>query len=292
MLDVASVLQPSPGVVAAQNSTPLLPGSAPLWSVGALIDCEHVPDPETVLHTCVAGACSLSRSRASVRTAGEVVERLALHGSAGTEATMAELGDEVVDFFTPENSLAAHPGSRRLRWYAGWRASDSRPTRVPAGLIDYPAADEDRVGFDPGPSGAASRIGAEQALKSALLETIERDAVIVAWARQLELCAVDIDVELARRGDDPIWDDVRRTVAMTREHGLDVVFAEVPSSVDGVVCIVGGVRGITPDVPQLCLGAKASDHPGRAVLGALEESFQLHFGLRNFEMTTSAAPAV
>lgn len=279
MLDVARVLSPGVGAVTEHNALPPGVHRNPLWSVGAVLACPHGEDGSPQA-PCVTGACSVSRGRAMVRTAGEVVERLALHGAPGVRISPAELGDLAVDLRRSGAELAA-PGldAAPLRWYVGRRWSDDAHQFVPAGLVDFPALPDDLPGFDPGPSGAAAGIGADAAMKSALLETVERDAVIVAWARQLRLTAVDLDAAVEGMPEDPWWREVSTTVGVAREAGLEVVCARVPTSVAHVVCVVAGVRGTEQGGPRLCLGAKASEHPGRAVLGALEESFQLYFGL-------------
>ncbi|WP_193614084.1 YcaO-like family protein [Nocardioides lijunqiniae] len=281
MLDVSQVLAPDTGLVAAHGV--IAPGADgnPLWSVGAQLACEHAPDPDepVLLSTCRTGACSVSRSGATVRTAGEAVERAALHGAPALSAPYAAVRDRAFPYFDPQHSLGADPGHRVLRWYEARRVTDGRDYLVPAGLVDYPAAPEDRVGFDPGPSGAAAGPSYDAALKAALLETLERDAVIVSWARQLTLRAIDVEPP-STAGSDPVWSQVRATMTAARGAGLTPVFAEIPTAVAGVTCLVGGVRAELRGATSLCLGAKASDHLGKAVLGALEESFQLYYGLR------------
>lgn len=281
MLDVAHVLDPRTGIVTAHNVLPLRVGRHRVWSVGAQLECEHKPaDGEQVaLPTCQTGACSLSRTGAVIRTAGESVERAALHGGPHELSTYADAGDSALAFFGPELSLGADPGDRVLRWYRGRRIRDDRDVLVPAGLVDYPAHRDDRVGFDPGPSGAASGVSYAAALKSALLETLERDAVIVTWARQARLRRLDIDALLSAAPEDPPWSLLASMVSVARDAGLVPVFAEVPTAVPSAICVVGGMRAPVDGREVLCLGAKASDHVGRALLGAFEESFQLYFGL-------------
>lgn len=293
MLDVARVLSPGGGAVTEHNALPPGTHRNPLWSVGAVLACSHRTGGAQVAdRPCVTGACSVSRSRATVRTAGEVVERFALHEAPGMRMTPEEVGTDAVDLRRPGAELADPPAHARLLWYAGRRWRDGAERLVPSGLVDFPAQPEDLPGFDPGPSGAAAGIGTDAAVRSALLETVERDAVIVAWARQLRLTTVDLDAAAGGSSDDPWWHEVSRTVEAARAAGLEVVCSQVPTSVEHVVCVVAGLRGTEPRGPRLCLGAKASEHPGRAVLGALEESFQLYFGLDALDAPADPPPVV
>jgi ribosomal protein S12 methylthiotransferase accessory factor len=208
---------------------------------------------------------------------------MALHGAPGPHATVAEVGEQALRFWDPEIGLAAHPGERPLRWYPATRLVDGTEWRVPAGLVEYPGAPEDLGGFDPGPSGAAAALDHESALHSALLETVERDAVIVAWARQQRLLGVDVDAALATADPDAEWAELARTLALARTAGLEPTFARVPLGIDGLVCVVGGVRSNGAHHPLVSLGAKVSGHPATALYGAMHESFQLHDALRMFE---------
>lgn len=281
MRDITQVLDPAVGVVGAHNLLPVPLGSGRMWSVGAQVACEHAADGALdVLPTCQTGACSLDRTIAFLRTAGEAVERVALHGGPHRVATCAEVGTSAVPFFSSDLALGEDPGARRLRWYAGTSLRHGTEVLVPAGLVDYPAAAQDRTGFDPGPSGAAAGDSHASALKGALLEAAERDAVIVAWARQAQLRILDIDALVVAAPTTPSWSLLSRTLDVARSAGLVPVFAEVPTSLAGVTCVVGGFRAPGADRTLLCLGAKASDHVGRALLGAFEESFQLYFGLQ------------
>lgn len=267
-LDLLGLLDPATGLVRVHSVEP--PGVAGdgLWRVAIQLACPHSPPASsTALASCVTGACALTRRDALVRAVGEAVERLALHG--GPEATSGTPYDG--------SGLAAlhAPPTRPVRRYAGTRARDGARLLVPAGLVDYPAESE-RPEFDPGPSGTASGIGHEQALRSALLETIERDAVIVSWTRRRRTRAIDVDALLAGGAPDASWRRVADLLALVRRGGREPVLAELPLSVPGLVCVVGGVRVDTPTGPSLCVGAKVSDDPGHAIAGALEESLQLY----------------
>lgn len=284
MLDVAALLDPAAGLV---TSTQIVPpkDESPFWRYALELNCGHhrITRDCGELDPCVAGACASTRTGAVVRAAGEAVERLALHAVADLPATATELGDKVLRYWDPAAALADPPDPEQpQRWFTATRLLDGSHWAVPEGLVVYPAPGG-QAGFDPGPSGAASGIGYWQALHNALLETVERDAVIVGWARQQRLWRVDVDAELAAAPADPKWAELRRSVSLVRKAGLEVLFARVPLALPGLTCVVGGVRGAGRSHPLISLGAKVSWHPAAALYGALHESMQLYPALLHFE---------
>ncbi|WP_213456321.1 YcaO-like family protein [Rhizomonospora bruguierae] len=285
MLDVVALLDPAAGLVTSAQVVPPAAGESPFWRYALELDCGHhsMTRDRGELDPCVAGACASTRTRAVVRAAGEAVERLALHAVADLSVTATELGDKALRYWDPAVALADPPGPERsLRWFTATRLLDGSPRFVPDGLVVYPAGGG-QAGFDPGPSGAASGVGYWPALHSALLETVERDAVIVGWARQQRLWRVDVDAELAAAPADPEWAELRRSVGLVRRVGLDVLFARIPLALPGLTCVVGGVRGAGRFHPLISLGAKVSWHPAAALYGALHESMQLYPALLHFE---------
>ena len=290
MLDVASLLAPSAGLITDIQVVPPRE-DYPIWRMALGLACEHADLPEAAaeaadpdhLTVCSAGACSTTRTRAVVRAVGEAIERLALHGSGSVLASAAELGEKALRYWIPGADLGAFPGDRIMSWYPATRLADGTQWWVPAGLVVYPGSPQDRAGFDVGPSGAAAGQSYRSALHAALLETVERDAVIVAWARQQHLLSVDVDGALATAGTDPEWGELHRTLDVVRRAGLEPVFARIPLGPEQLICVVGGVAGSGRHHRLLSLGAKVSTHPATALYGALHESFQLYPALQHFE---------
>ena len=293
MLDVATLLDPSTALV---SGTQLIAPSAdadPFWRSSAILACQHNQSDDLTKDTsgmvqCSTGACAETRTDAVVRTAGEAVERMALHGPPDEFATAPEMGDRAPKLWTAEAPYSGDPGTRSLGWYRARRIVDGCEYMVPAGLVEFPGMPDDGVDFDPGPSGAAAGQGYDDALRRALLEVIERDSVIVSWARQQHLEPFDLGDVLAVGSQDREWDALRRLVTKLRSTGLDPVASWVPSTIDGVVTAVGGVRTTAGQPQLLSLGVKTATHAGRALCGAIQESFQLLGGLRL--MTNDPAP--
>lgn len=274
-MDVTAILDPDVGVVRWMNQSRSSISGLPVWTVGTGLACGH-PEPAGAdeMARCVTGACAPSRTEAVIRAVGEAVERYALHGPPDLQARMSEVPGPVLQMREPGAELADPPTDRVIGWYRSTRLSDGATVLAPSGVVEYPGTDLP-PGFDPGPSGAAAGVGSDAALRSALLETVERDAIIVAWARQLRLQEVDVDRVLVAATADERWQRLADSVALVREAGLQPVFARVPCGVPGVVCVVGGLDG-PPGQPRIALGAKASEHPADALRAALHESMQLY----------------
>lgn len=279
--DLAALMHPSTGLVRAHGLEPPTSANGRMWRMTARLACEHTEHTEDtadaaggLLLTCVTGACSLTRAEVMVRTLGEAVERLALHRAPGLLARAEDLPGPRLEHRRPGAELGGEVGTDVLAWHRARHLGTGSDLWVPAGLVDYPASEE-TPRFDPGPSGAAAHLDLDSALRGALLETIERDALITAWACRLQLRDVPVDELVRRAPDDPAWQRVADLLTRVREAGHEPVFAEVPHSVPGVRCVVGGVRFDTPDGTGVCLGTKTTPVPALAVAGALEESLQL-----------------
>ncbi|MEU1849784.1 YcaO-like family protein [Streptomyces sp. NPDC019990] len=280
MIDVLATLAPEARISRAWHLEPPGPGE-PLWR-GMVQLAGHpeepVPgDPARPFSHDVVGAYGVNRSDVLVRAAGEAVERYALRPlpEEGRTAAATALDGDVLDVH--EAGLGADdPGERVRTWYSARRLLDGHRVWVPAGLVDHPTRPQDGEGFDPGPSGAAAGAGSEMALRSALLEVIERDALTVAWARALALPRIDPDASLAAAPGSPSWRSFGSALRHARAGGWEPVLAEVPTAVDGVTCVVGILLGDQ----GAAVGCNASTDPGQSLAGALQEALQVMSCLR------------
>ncbi|MFE9373213.1 YcaO-like family protein [Streptomyces sp. NPDC006711] len=298
MIDFSATLAPENGLVSSRAIRPPRPPAEPLWQGLAELhrDRTGVPEePAAVLSPLVVGAYGISPSDTVTRAAGEAVERFALCPvpGEGTLSRLDGLGAGALDPTTAHARLAAPYTARRaLRWYAAERLCDGVPLHVPAGLVDYPASPEDAEGFDPSPSGAASGGSRESALLSALLEVVERDAFLTAWAHQLPLHRIDPDRFLAEAPRTPGMRRFRQALAAARATGLSPVLARVPTDVPGVTCTVGIVIDGAGDQQLAAVGASASGDPGVSAVKALQEALQIRSALRLVqERSPATAPS-
>ncbi|WP_031012255.1 YcaO-like family protein [Streptomyces sp. NRRL F-5727] len=289
MIDVPATLAPATGVALRYAVSPPHAGD-PLWSSAVElppVDADFVRDGADVpLSARFAGASGPSRTDALLRGAGEAVERRALHPSAALPArrgTAAELGALTLDAYHPGHALA-HPDAATavLEWHEA-RALDTDATvLVPADLVNWPARND--VLFDPSPSGAAAGAGPDAALGAALVEVAERDALTVAWGRQLRLPT-----------HTPAPEDTRlRAVWQQAEaEGLRPVLARIPVAATGLWCMTALL--IEPDapgdtVPLAAVGMKASTRPAEAAVKAFQEARQVRAALRALRAQGETGP--
>lgn len=277
MLDVRSALRAGNGVV--QNVSIQPPQDTdPLWTVAVRLDRPELAHDRGFVASDypldLVGACGGERGDAMVRAAGEAVERFSLVGPGGLPLAGPD-DDRHPDW----QQVLEHGPGVEMPHYAGRRLIDGSPIAVPAALVDYPYPDDDT--FEATPSGAAAGHGCRGALRAALLELIERDAVMVGWSRQLELSGVPVqDVigslksERGERRPDGITAALVHLLKQCELLGLAYRFGRVPSTVSGVdtvVCVVMDPRrdGLTS------AGCKASADGVLAMLGSLREALQI-----------------
>ncbi|MFB7931418.1 YcaO-like family protein [Streptomyces sp. NPDC056039] len=220
-----------------------------------------------------AGASGTSRVDALLRGAGEAVERRALHPSAAYPArtgTAAGLDGTTLYAYHPGHALS-HPDAEAagLSWYEARALDSDTPVLVPADLVDWPARRADL--FDPSPSGAAAGASHETALAAAMTEVTERDALTVAWDRQLRLPTYTPSP--ADTGLRAVWERARAA-------GLTPVLARIPTAVPGLWCMTACL--IDPEGPGALatVGMKASTRPAEAAAKAFQEAWQVRAALR------------
>lgn len=286
MIDFSATLAPENGLADARAVRPPRRPDEPLWQGLAELHRSRTGAPEqqdAALSPTVVGAYGISPSDTLTRAAGEAVERYALYPvpGEGRRTPVADLGARALD--PTDTGLAADGTTRRpLRWYPARWLDDGEAVQVPAGLVDYPARAEDADGFDPSPSGAASGGTRDNALRSALLEVVERDAFLTAWFHRLPLRRLDADLLLSRspRPHTPGMRRFRQALDTARDIGLSPVLARVPTHVPGVVCTVGVIVDSVDGQPLAAVGASACDDPGTSAVKALQEALQIRSALR------------
>jgi ribosomal protein S12 methylthiotransferase accessory factor len=268
MIDVIATLRPATGLALWFGVARPQPPVDLLWRTVVDLDAAGADEPPSARR---AGAYGASRADCLMRGAGEAVERAALHPARGPLAglirrRLADLGRPALAAHEPRVALAApESADQELTWYPARRLRDGAEVLVPAALVDWPCAEPEARWFDPGPSGTAAGAGYEMALRNALLEVIERDAIMVAWQRGLRL----------RRVAHPSTAAFGSLVDVVAAAGLRFGLAEIPIAVPGVFCHVGVVHDETGPAAMASVGCTASGDPVRSALGALQEALQV-----------------
>jgi ribosomal protein S12 methylthiotransferase accessory factor len=159
-----------------------------------------------------AGGAGIELSHAIDRAMGELLERYASLAYRGddrivtTHKALRQSGERVVPFeslclFTDEQLTTARfpyksfTDDSPIGWIAGTNLLDGLPIRVPGQLVSFgyvPDSGEAAACFYPTSSGCAAGASVEQAVLGALLELIERDAVMIRWYARLAPPLLDL----------------------------------------------------------------------------------------------------
>jgi ribosomal protein S12 methylthiotransferase accessory factor len=157
--------------------------------------------------------------------------------------------------------------SSRIGWVWGYSLTDRRPRLVPASLVylNYrPAEGEANIGINAS-TGLAAGTTREEAILSALLETVERDAFTLAWMHRRPGRQIDIDDE-----------DTKRTLRVrlwADRPSVDVSFFDLTTDVRIPVVFVV-MRRQAECGPVACVGAASRLSPRHAVHKCIQEAGQ------------------
>lgn len=269
---------------------------AGLWKV--LVDVGLAGDGDYPLHH--VGAYDLRRRAALERGAGEAVERFALAQDAEPDVweAPAALSGGPTPAVWPRWVDGDDFRSTPRGWYRGVRLSDSQPVLVPDAAIDDHAGRRRDTAverdFDPSPSGAAAGTDGDAAARAALLEIVERDAVLCAWATGVGMTRIEAEAAVVphRTAGDGIGDPVGAgLLAALADVGLRPVFGRLSTAVPGVQVHCCAIIGRSTAGIAVGFGSKASASPASATRGALQEALQIHELLGNLR-THHSRPAV
>lgn len=236
------------------------------------------------------GGCHPTRAGARAAAVGEAVERYAaswIPDDALVLASADELGHAAVDpesfaLFAPEQFARAgfrfSPFRRdtTVRWVRGISLPDGMPAWLPAQLV-YLARrihrDEALIGYTTS-SGLACGPCFENALVSAVLEALERDAFMITWYNRLSL------PRLSWR-DDP--EPGRLDARYFSPSGLAYSAVDLSAFWD-VPTVLGVVHGPRGQLGALGVGAAAAPTIAEAWRKALVEAFCVQRWVRDLAL--------
>jgi len=209
-----------------------------LASVGRLLGHRHELDPR-------AGGAGVTVEDAINRAMGELLERYAFFAYDGASRILlsyrelVERGYRSVPFenFVPFSReqyrsesfpFAEFTQATRVVWVEGTNLLDGLPSFVPGELLSlsYFSHDENLPCFYPTSSGCAVATSVEEALLKGLLESIERDAVMIRWYARIPPPMLDLDPT-----------DLLGVPPGLQTHNLEIRFHDL--TVDGEVPVVG-----------------------------------------------------
>jgi ribosomal protein S12 methylthiotransferase accessory factor len=220
-----------------------------------------------------------TRPAATAAAIGEAAERYSASWLPGgfALASAAELGREAVDparfalfrrdqYESPGFPFEPFTRETRVRWTRGLTLPDGAPAWLPAQLVYLtgaaPSTGETPIGYTTS-NGLACGPTLEEALASALLEVVERDAFMLTWHARLSrpLLALDGDAQLERFLD-----------RYVRPTGLRASAVDL-SAFHGIPTVLALVRGERPHDVALSVGAAAAAVGRDACIKAFGEAF-------------------
>lgn len=228
--------------------------------------------------TVFCGGNALSNESAQAAALGEAVERSSTCQVSYDDLLVArfcDIADEALDplawdLFDPRTRAApgfpyAAPSRQvELSWVWGFSLTQARPVRVPASRVFSPLRGVAPGDFFDAPiiSGYSTHATIEEAIYGALMEVIERDAFMVAWANQLRLPRLEIDP--ATRGE------IGEYLAAFAARGIEVrcVLADLDLGAHAVIAIA---RSQQAGDPSSVVAAAADMDAAAACRKALKE---------------------
>jgi ribosomal protein S12 methylthiotransferase accessory factor len=228
--------------------------------------------------TVFCGGNALSTEPAKAAALGEAVERSSTCQVSYDDLLIArhcDIADEALDplawdLFDPRMRAAAgfpyaEPSRHaELSWVWGFSLTQRRPVRIPASRVFSPFRNVTPAdSFDaPIISGYSTNATIEEAIYGALMEVIERDAFMIAWANQLRLPRLAIDRTTPG--------EVGEYLAAFAARGIEVrcVLADLDLGAHAVIAIA---RSHQAGDPSSVVSAAADMDIGAACRKALKE---------------------
>jgi ribosomal protein S12 methylthiotransferase accessory factor len=290
---VMRLVSPYVGPVRKLRELATLPGQAPLPAFAAeTADLRWIHD--SGIRTMSGGALHYDRSAAMAAAVGEAVERYCA-AAVPDDLVLASARDLGASAVAPDRFALFHATQYEhprfpfqpflqdttVRWTPAAEVSTSARAYLPAQLV-YLEADSTeppggtRIGYATS-SGIACAPSAEGAVLGALLELVERDAVMIAWYAQWSPPRLDWHSDPALAAVE------RRYFASTglRYSCLDL------TDVHGIPTVLAVVQG--RDV-GLALGAASAWHPRDAWLKAMREAFATYAWAGRLQRTLPPIP--
>lgn len=288
-----SIVSPYTGIV--RSAVELLRGHGESRFVGTgclLAATDEVLGTASVDHS---GGSSPSRAASRAAAIGEAVERYA--GAAWPAVDLPRrqadgLGTTAVDpdrftFFhpeqlaTPEFPFAPFTSRTPIRWVEGFGVPDCEPVLLPAQLVflGRPPSDEPLIAYATS-NGLACGATPEEAILAGILELVERDAFMIAWANRLSLPLLDW------AGDAELEQVERLYLAPA---GLRYAAVDA-GCFFGIPVAFGVVHGPAGDDGCYGLGAAAAVTVQEAASKALAEAFWVQQGLRDLVRGRAGVP--
>ncbi|MGH3921575.1 MAG: TOMM precursor leader peptide-binding protein [Pseudonocardiaceae bacterium] len=248
--------------------------------------------------TVYCGGNNLDDDRAQAAALGEAIERMSSCRPASADLMAAPYRDVATDAFDPrawdlfDSATRAEAGfpyaavspDDPITWIWGWSLTSERPILVPASRVFVPFRPQTPADNADYPSLGAAATGCtlEEAALGAVLETVERDAFMIAWANRLRLPRLELD--RSSRGG------VGDYVAAFEDRGLEVRCVLLTLDL-GAPVVVAMARSVQPGDPSMVVATAAGLDAMGACRHALAELAANRLNVRHAMATRSSLPA-
>ena len=228
---------------------------------------------------------------AKVKALGETIERYCMSIHAKEQfvlATANELGDQAIDLDQIARCHPDEPGIRSgvlslprkdvpMNWVKGMSLLDGSPRYVPAimAYLYYQAESREEMIWHPISTGCASHTDLKQAIFSGMMESLERDALMITWLHQLPLPHLDL-------GDPSEWPErLRRNMAAVEESHLRYEFFDATNDL-GIPTVYALQMSDYSSVANTVICCPALD-PYDAVARIIEEACTLRLAITSYQ---------
>lgn len=239
-------------------------------------------------HSIQGAAVGLDDADAQVRASAEALERYCCSTFMPDQfvrASAAELGTEALDLDVVPRCSAretAHPKAplglpdknAPIRWVRSVSLHSGRIVYVPVVMVYLHAGFATRAErfYFPISTGCAAHPCFEQAILSAILEVVERDAISVLWLQKLSVPRLVIDAVPGVL--EPYWD---RYLASSKD--LEYAFFDATSDV-GITTVYGIQTSAFDRRAATLVSCSTACDPGEAVVGVMREMSSIRTAFR------------
>jgi ribosomal protein S12 methylthiotransferase accessory factor len=288
---LAPLVSPYTGIVRSVVEHMHAPDDARLVNVGCVL-----AEGDPVIGTGTVDVCGGAHYERGAATAAAICEAAERYSGSywpdGLPKLPAAALDHAVDptafalfherqYELPEFPFRPFTAATELRWVEGWEVPSAGPAFLPAQLVYLTPAppDEERVAYPTSSGMAAGRTLADATI-GALLELIERDAMMITWYDRLSLPLLT-------------WDDSPELMARDRRFfapsGLRYAAVDL-ACFFGIPAVLGVVHGPDGEPGALGVGAACAPTVEEAWRKALAEAFSVRRWARTLALERSDRP--
>lgn len=237
----------------------------------------YISVPNTEEKIPAGGVSFFSRNKALIKCLGESVERLAQYSKPqiiafGSYNSLSKPALKPSLFEQKEEA-----NGKELAWIEGRNLFTGRKLLIPAqaAYFDYDKMHkEKRILYPWVTTGAAGEFTKEDALLRGIYESIERDSIMTIYLNKIRAPKIDLFSLKSRK--------IKYIVELCKKYRLEPSIFDIRTdlNVPTFFCVLTDETGIGP---ALTCGAKCDYDIENAIIGSIEESFQIRTWIRRLK---------